>query len=200
MQNLKIWGFLLIFISIAIVVGCEKANDIAKSTKDAATKAQHLITAKAVEVSDNAMKVADNAKHVAVKQIDKVSDQITTIVNETTNQVISQIKAWIYEIMRPVFPWLFIIFFLLLFVALKFAIPLSNFTKIQLAIAIVSYAVSFWIFYKIGLLAFAVKGSLWFLLPIMIIYLGFWLKGYVSKPKIFGPKKTAMSEAVSHAG
>ena len=190
----------MIFIFIAMVIGCEKANDIAESAKEVAIKAQTLITEKAGEVSDNAVKVSGNVKHAAVEQINEINDQINAIVIETTHQVIVQLKAWIYEIMRPVFPWLFIIFSLLLFVALKFAIPLSNVMQIQLAIAIASYAVSFWIFYKIGLLAFAVKGSLWFLLPIIITYVGFWLWGYFRKTKIVGPKSTAMSKVVKQAG
>ena len=200
MQNIKIWGLLLIFFIIAIAFGCEKANDIAKSAKDAATKAQHLITEKAGEVSDNAIKVADNAKQVAVEQIDKVNDQITAIINETTHQVIAQIKAWIYEILRPVFPWLFIIFFLLLFGALKFTIPLSNIMQIQLALAVVSYAVSFWIFFKIGLFNFAIKGTLWFLLPFIITCLIVWFFQNIRKTKIVGFKSRATSKVATQIG
>jgi Sec-independent protein translocase protein TatA len=205
MQNFKIRGLLSIFIFIALVIGCEKANDIAESAKKAAKKAQTLITEKAVEVSDTAVKVKDNAvmvagnvKNVAIEQIDEINDRVKAVVIETTQEVIFQLKAWLYEIMKPVFPWLFIIFFLILYVALKFAIPLSNFVQMQLAIAAASYAISFYIFSKIGLSAFAVKGSLWFLLPIIMSFLGFWL--FRNKTKIFGSKSKAMSEAVNQAG
>ena len=182
-----------------MVIGCEKANDIVESAKKTATKAQTLITEKAIEVSDNAVKVADNAKQAAVGQINNLNDQIKTIVNDTTHQVIVQIKAWIYEILTPVFPWFFIIFFLLLFVALKLAIPLSNVMQIQLALAVVSYTVSFWIFTKIGLLAFAIKGSVWFSLPIIISCLAVWFYRKTNKTKISGPKSKVMSEAVNQA-
>lgn len=200
MQHFKIRCFIFVFIFISIAVGCEKANDIAESAKVIAIKAQHLITTKAGEASHNAIKAANNAKQAAVKQIDKVGDQITTIVNETTQQVIVQIKAWIYKTLKPVFPWLFIISFLLFFVALKLAIPLSNFMQVQLVLAVVSYAVSLWIFTKMGLLAFAIKGSLWFICPFIISCLVVWFFRNTLKTKIVGTKNKMMPEVANQIG
>jgi Sec-independent protein translocase protein TatA len=207
MQNIRIRGLLVIFIFIAIVVGCEKAKDMAESAKKAATKAQTLIMEKVSEVSDSATKVKDNVKQVAVnvKQVSvehiyEVNKQIKNIVNETIQQVIVQIKAWIYKTLEPVFPWLFIILFLLLFVALKLAVPLSNLVQIQSALAVISYAVAFLIFTKIGLLAFAIKGSVWFLVPFIISCLVVWFVRNVRKTKTLSLKSRVMSEAGSQIG
>lgn len=68
---------------------------------------------------------------------------------------------------QQLFPWMFI--FLFLFVALKYVIPFGNFVVIQLPISIIAYTIFFWLFATVGFTSFAIKGSLWVVVPIAVI-------------------------------
>lgn len=118
-----------------------------------------------------------------------VQTNVTETINNEIQGSILQAKDWLYNSLKPIFPWLFIIFFLLFFAILKSLIPFSHIVIIQLPIVFISYVVAFLLFFKLHLTHFAMIGSIWFVTPIVltILILYFFRKTLI-------PKLTAIND------
>jgi hypothetical protein len=172
---------LAIFVPVLLFISCDKVLDILDTTikvvKEDVIKKQQQVTAQAGEI-------ADSTKRYAGEQLDKTQQQLLAAVSSVTQQLVTQTKNWIYETLKPFFPWIFIIFFLLLFAALKAIIPFSNIFLIQLPLVVSSYVVSFWLFAKQGLSAFAITGTFWLFIPVVIAGIIVYLFRNFLRPKI----------------
>lgn len=171
----------LTLTSIFIITACDKISEIFDTTqkvvKEELMKKQHQAVTQVAEITDN-------TKRFAQEQLDKTQQQLLTAVSNVTQQLIMETRSWIYETLKPFFPWIFIIFFLLLFAAFKAIIPFSNILIIQLPLVTTSYIISFWLFAKQGLSSFALTGTFWLFIPVSIsICIIFLCKNYL-KPKL----------------
>jgi predicted Holliday junction resolvase-like endonuclease len=178
---MKFFKLLLILVILMfVVVACDKVSDMTQKAKKIAVAAKQQATEIAVKASDvaehqisnatqQASQIATKTKDAAEHQVDYINQRITVAVNNAVMKIVNEIKAWIYEELVPFFPWMFIISFLLLYVALKSVIPFANFSIVQLSLSIIAYSICFYLFAKVGLMSFAIKGSLWFIAPIAII-------------------------------
>lgn len=154
-----------IIFTIVVVFGlsaCDYASQLYEKTKR-----------QTIDVSNTvSQKVNDAGKGIANYQ------------NQIVDDVTNSIKTWLYEVLEPAFPWIFLISFLLLFGALKTVIPFSNFVAIQIPILVVSYGSIFSLFYKLEIVIFAIEATFWFLTPIIIFSLGLYLSRKTLLPKI----------------
>ena len=113
--------------------------------------------------------MADSAKVAAENKINGVNQKISNTINETIRKGIEDIKERIYNSLEPIFPWIFILCFLLLFAALKAVIPFSNAVIVQIPLVFLSYISIFFIYSSIGLIYFAIIGTLWILVPVLAV-------------------------------
>ena len=193
----------VLMIVMLSAVACDDVDEMTKKAKKIAIVAQQQVTEIAITASDAAGRQMDNATQQATEiaamatdaaeqKMASVTQQVTTAVNNAVFQVAEEIKAWIYEILTPFFPWMFIFLFLFLFVVLKYVIPFGNFVVIQLPLSIIAYTISFWLFSTVGLTSFAIKGSLWVVVPIA----GICFTLYFSRNYIL-PKLTALNDRLT---
>lgn len=195
--------FAILMIVMLSAVACDDVDEMTKKAKKIAIVAQQQVTEIAIKATDAAGRQVDSAAQqvtematiatdAAEQQMVNVTSQVTTAVNNAVLQVVEEIKAWIYEILTPFFPWMFIFMFLFLFVVLKYVIPFGNFVIIQLPLSIIAYTISFWLFATVGLTSFAIKGSLWVVVPIAVICFTL----YFSRNYIL-PKLTALNDRLT---
>jgi len=163
----------IMVIVIVSAVACDNACEVVEKGKKLAIEAQ-----------DQATGIINNAVNTASVKMDEATSQMTNAVNNAVLQAMEKFRMWIVEALTPFFPWIFIIFFLLLFGALKAAIPFSDIVIIQIPILLISYIFSFILFAKIGLTAFAIKGTFWFMVPIIMSCIFFYLFRNTIMPKI----------------
>ncbi len=126
----------------------------------------------------------DKVTEMANKAKNDIQTSVTTKINNEAQDVVFQIKEWVKNGLAPIFPWMFVIFFLLLSGALKAIIPFSNIVIIQLPIVIFSYLMALRLFIQLDLTSFAIKGSLWFFIPIAATCLVLYLFRDIIGPKI----------------
>ena len=167
MNTFKMISILMVFA--LSIVACEDVKEASKKAKEMVVATSQQTAQLAIKAKDAAEEKVVSVKVAAEKKVDEVSQKITIAVNNAVVQVTNEIKAWIYQVLTPLFPWMFIISFLLLFVALKAAIPLSTIAVMQIFLSLISYILTFWLFAQLGLVSFAVKGTLYFVIPIVII-------------------------------
>ena len=193
----------ILMIVMLSVVACDDVDEMTKKAKKIAIVAQQQVTEIAIQTSDaaeqqmvnatqQATEIATLATDVAEQQMVNVTKQVSTAVNNAVLQVVEEIKVWIYEILTPFFPWMFIFLFLFLFVLLKYVIPFGNFVVIQLPLSIIAYTISFWLFATVGLTSYAIKGSLWVVVPIAVICFTL----YFSRNYIL-PRLTALNDKLT---
>jgi len=193
----------ILVVVMLSVVACDDVDEMTKKAKKIAIVAQQQVTDIAIKAADTAGRQVDNATQQATKiavkakgtaeqQMANMTQQVTTAVNNAVLQVVEEIKAWVYEILTPFFPWMFIFMFLFIFVVLKYVIPFGNFVVIQLPLSIIAYTISFWLFATVGLTSFAIKGSLWVVVPIAVICFTL----YFSRNYIL-PKLTALNDRLT---
>ena len=193
----------ILMIVMLSVVACDDVDEMTKKAKKIAIVAQQQVTEIAIQASDaaeqqmvnatqQATEIATLATDVAEQQMVNVTKQVSTAVNNAVLQVVEEIKVWIYEILTPFFPWMFIFLFLFLFVLLKYVIPFGNFVVIQLPLSIIAYTISFWLFATVGLTSYAIKGSLWVVVPIAVICFTL----YFSRNYIL-PRLTALNDKLT---
>jgi hypothetical protein len=159
----------ILSIIVMSLIACEDVKEVSKKAKEMAIATKQQATQMVVNVADAAEQKVVTVKNAAEQKVDEATQQVTIAVNNAVAQVVNEIKAWIYQVLTPLFPWMFIISFLLLFVALKAAIPLSTIAVMQIFLSLISYILTFWLFAQLGLTSFAVKGTLYFVLPIAVI-------------------------------
>ncbi len=109
--------------------------------------------------------VIDDVSKAAVKSVDTISQG----VEHGVRQGIDSVNSSIFEFFEPMFPWMFIIFFLLLFAALKAIIPFSNKAIIQLSLVTISYFLGLKVFYDMGIFYYAFIGTIWLLMPFVVL-------------------------------
>jgi hypothetical protein len=171
----------LFIIPLMLLTACDKVIELFDTTSKAV---KEEITKKQEQVTVQAGKVVDNTRRYAEEQLDKTQQQLLAAVQTVTEKVVTQTKIWIFEALKPFFPWIFILFFLSLFAALKAIIPFSNIFLIQLPLVLTSYIFSFWLFAKQELSSFALIGTLWLFIPVAITTIIFYLGRSYFKPKI----------------
>lgn len=155
---------LLVMLGLPIT-GCNDLSEMADTAKKVAVQQAGKATR---EIAARTTKAAEDVKQLAGEQLDKAGQQIEYIVNETTGKIVAEIKAWIYQTLSPAFPWIFIILFLVVVGALKAAVPFSGIVVVQLPLVLFAYAMAFYLFSELGLVAFAIKGTLWLLMPVVL--------------------------------
>ena len=159
----------ILMIVVLSLIACEDVKEVSKKAKEMAIATTQQTAQLAIKAKDATVQNVVSVKVAAGKKVDEASQKVTTAVNNAVAQVVNEIKAWIYQVLTPLFPWMFIISFLLLFVALKAAIPLSTIAVMQVFLSLISYILTFWLFAQLGLTSFAIKGTLYFVLPIAVI-------------------------------
>lgn len=124
------------------------------------------------------------ASNNVVHKVNDMGERIGNYSNEKLEYITNEIKAWIYQIIKPALPWIFLISFLLLFGSLKIVIPFSSYAIIQSLLFIGSYGFIFSLFYSLGITSVALQATLWFLLPIIIIAVILFFSRKILLPKI----------------
>ncbi len=128
--------------------------------------AKEVATTTINDIQETTSQQIDSAKQVATTTINDMHETASKKIDESIQTGINEIKDWSYNTLEPMFPWMFIIFFFLLFAALKAVIPFSNTAVLQLLLVSVSYLLSVKLFYDMSLLYFAFIGTLWIVMPI----------------------------------
>ena len=123
-------------------------------------------------VNESVDKVSQSVEQGIQQGVDGVNDSLNKVsqsVQDGIQQGVDRVNAHIYQLVEPMFPWMFIIFFLLFFAALKAIIPFSDKVVIQLSLILISYLVSIKIFSSMGLLYHAFLGTLWLIMPFVLL-------------------------------
>ncbi len=179
----------IVMFTFLCLFACEKVNEVSNTAKKIATTVKQESVKMAVHAANTAEQQVDKAVVAVEQQVENANQQLESAINAAVVEVINKIKTWIYEAFIPFFPWIFIVSFLMLFAGLKAAIPLNNLHIIQVPLAFISYILVFWLFSKAGLTSFAIKGSIYIVIPIaitaLIIKLG---------KKSILPKMSSLSE------
>lgn len=156
----------ILVIIIMSVVACEDVKDVSIKAKEMAIEASQKAAKLAIKTKETTGQTVVSVKLAAEQKVDEANQVITAAVNNAVTQVVNEIKVWIFQALAPLFPWMFIIIFLLFFLALKAVIPLSTMNVMQIILSLISYIVTFWLFAQLGLTSFALKGTLYFVIPI----------------------------------
>ncbi len=172
---IKVVLFVLLILGLSSCSDSKKAYEDAKvkaaEVKDSAVKQYEESKTKVVEQYETTIVQAAEVKDSAVKKYDDTVQSVSDYQDKIIAEVTESIKAWIYKTLEPVFPWMFLVLFLVLFGALKMIIPFSNYTAIQIPIFLGSYGLIFSMFYILDIAIFALEATFWFLLPIVTVSL-----------------------------
>ena len=151
----------------------ETANEYKDNFKSQSIKLYQDTKTKAVKLKNN-----------VVQQANDVEGSVTNFTNEKMDNVTNSLKLWIYTSFEPIFPWMFLILFFVMFGSLKMVIPFSNYRVVQIPIFLGSYSFIFSIFYKLEIASYAFEATLWFLLPMMLVAIALFFSRKTLIPKI----------------
>lgn len=173
----------LLSVAIFLVYQYSLPEHYEKSKEFAVVKTQQTtekVQKEVEKVQESANQAVANVSKEVTDAVNQMGQEITEAVNRKINQELDRTKKAIYTAMEPMFPWAFIIFFLLLFGALKAVIPFSQVDIVQLTLALMSYIFSVKVFYDMELMMYALEGTFWLSLPFAIVFAG----NYFFKDKV----------------
>jgi len=90
-------------------------------------------------------------------------------IDVTVNKILMDFKIWINQKLSPLYPWMFIVLFLFFSNAFKLLIPFSNIGVIQFPLIIIAYGMTFYMYYSLNLWKYAIRGTLYLILPVAVI-------------------------------
>lgn len=163
--------FYVLLLIVVVLMACEDVTKMSKKAMKVAQSAKQQTT----EIAVNTVKAAEQKVDTAIthteQQLDSTTQQVTNAINSAVLTAVEQLKTWIYEVLTPIFPWIFIATFIIFFAALKLTIPLGHLAIVQLPLSLISFTAVFWLYAKIGLASFAIKGLMYMFFPIIAVAL-----------------------------